>query len=79
MLDPFCGHGTTIRAGCYSSKLWHDKDYPRIQILAVEGLLNGTRHTGELQFRRILELKFGGAMAVHAQSVDRASDWNLII
>src|SRR5438034_10861511 len=29
-------------AGRYSSKLWHDKDYPRIQILMVEGLLNGT-------------------------------------
>jgi len=28
-------------AGHYSSKLWHDKDYPRIQILTVEGLLNG--------------------------------------
>src|SRR5439155_5788259 len=28
-------------AGRYSSKLWHDKDYPRIQILTVEGLLNG--------------------------------------
>jgi site-specific DNA-methyltransferase (adenine-specific) len=26
----------------YSSKLWHDKDYPRIQIVTVEGLLNGT-------------------------------------
>jgi hypothetical protein len=26
----------------YSSKLWHNKDYPRIQILTVEGLLNGT-------------------------------------
>jgi len=26
----------------YSSKLWHDKDYPRIQILTVEGLLNGS-------------------------------------
>ncbi len=26
----------------YSSKLWHDKDYPRIQILTVEGLLSGT-------------------------------------
>jgi len=23
-------------------ELWHDKDYPRIQILTVEGLLNGT-------------------------------------
>jgi DNA modification methylase len=29
-------------AGRYSSKLWHDKDYPRIQILTVEGLLNST-------------------------------------
>jgi DNA modification methylase len=29
-------------AGRYSSKLWHDKDYPRIQILTVEGLLDGT-------------------------------------
>ncbi len=29
-------------AGRYSSKLWHDKDYPRIQILTVEHLLNGT-------------------------------------
>ena len=29
-------------AGRYSSKLWHDKDYPRIQILTVEGLLNKT-------------------------------------
>jgi site-specific DNA-methyltransferase (adenine-specific) len=28
-------------AGRYTSKLWHDKDYPRIQILTVEGLLNG--------------------------------------
>jgi hypothetical protein len=28
-------------AGHYTSKLWHDKDYPRIQILTVEGLLNG--------------------------------------
>jgi hypothetical protein len=27
-------------AGRYSSKLWHDKDYPRIQILTVEALLN---------------------------------------
>jgi len=24
-------------AGRYASKLWHDKDYPRIQILTVEG------------------------------------------
>src|SRR5213078_5118415 len=29
-------------AGRYRSKLWHDKDYPRIQILTVEGLLNGS-------------------------------------
>jgi len=28
-------------AGRYTSKLWHDKDYPRIQILTVEGLLSG--------------------------------------
>src|SRR5207253_8758909 len=26
----------------YSSELWHDKDYPRIQMLTVECLLNGT-------------------------------------
>jgi len=32
----------TADAGRYSSKLWHDKDYPRIQILTVEDLLNGT-------------------------------------
>ena len=25
----------------FASKLWHDKDYPRIQILTVEGLLAG--------------------------------------
>lgn len=29
-------------AGHFNSNLWHDKDYPRIQILTVEGLLNGT-------------------------------------
>jgi len=28
-------------AGCYSSKIWHDKDYPKIQILTIEGLLTG--------------------------------------
>ena len=28
-------------AGRYTSKLWHDKDYPRIQILTVEELLSG--------------------------------------
>ena len=36
--------GAHRSCGCrrYASKLWHDKDYPRIQILTVEGLLNGT-------------------------------------
>jgi hypothetical protein len=29
-------------AGRFVSKLWHDKDYAKIQILTVEGLLNGT-------------------------------------
>ena len=29
-------------AGRYESKLWHDKDYPKIQILTVEGLLGKT-------------------------------------
>ena len=29
-------------SGRYISRLWHDKDYPRIQIVTVEGLLNGT-------------------------------------
>jgi site-specific DNA-methyltransferase (adenine-specific) len=29
-------------AGRFVSKLWHDKDYPKIQILTVEGLLDGT-------------------------------------
>jgi DNA modification methylase len=28
-------------AGRYQSKLWHDKDYPKIQILTIEGLLSG--------------------------------------
>ena len=28
-------------AGRYTSKLWHDKDYSRIQILTVEELLGG--------------------------------------
>jgi site-specific DNA-methyltransferase (adenine-specific) len=28
-------------AGHYTSKLWHDKDYPKIQILTIEGLLAG--------------------------------------
>jgi len=31
-----------VEAGRYKSKLWTKKDYPRIQILTVEGLLNGT-------------------------------------
>jgi hypothetical protein len=29
-------------AGRYTSKLWHDKDYPRLQILTIEGRLKGT-------------------------------------
>ncbi len=29
-------------AGRYASKMWHDKDYPKIQILTIEGLLDGT-------------------------------------
>ena len=29
-------------AGRYESKLWHDKDYPKLQILTIEGLLNKT-------------------------------------
>jgi site-specific DNA-methyltransferase (adenine-specific) len=29
-------------AGRYKSKVWHDKDYPKIQILTIEGLLNKT-------------------------------------
>ena len=33
-------------AGRYSSKLWHDKDYPGIQILILEGLLNATERIG---------------------------------
>lgn len=28
-------------AGRYESKLWHQKDYPKIQLLTVEGLLSG--------------------------------------
>ncbi len=31
-----------VDAGRYTSKLWHDKDYPKIQILTIEGLLGGT-------------------------------------
>jgi len=30
-----------VDAGRYTSKLWHDKDYPKIQLLTIEGLLNG--------------------------------------
>ena len=29
-------------AGRYESKLWHKTDYPKIQILTIEGLLNGS-------------------------------------
>jgi hypothetical protein len=28
-------------AGRFTSQLWHDKDYPKIQILTIEGLLSG--------------------------------------
>jgi len=31
-----------VDAGRYTSKLWHGKDYPKIQLLTIEGLLNGT-------------------------------------
>jgi hypothetical protein len=30
-----------VEAGRYESKLWHDKDYPKIQFLTIEGLLSG--------------------------------------
>ena len=29
-------------AGRYASKIWHEKDYPKIQILTIEGLLDGS-------------------------------------
>ena len=29
-------------AGRYESKLWHKKDYPKLQILTIEGLLDGS-------------------------------------
>jgi site-specific DNA-methyltransferase (adenine-specific) len=29
-------------AGRYTSEIWHDKDYPKIQILTIEGLMNKT-------------------------------------
>jgi len=29
-------------AGRYTSKMWHEKDYPKIQILTIEGLLDGS-------------------------------------
>jgi DNA modification methylase len=29
-------------AGRFTSSLWHDKDYPKIQILTIEGLLDGS-------------------------------------
>ena len=29
-------------AGRYESKLWHDRTYPKIQLLTIEGLLDGT-------------------------------------
>ena len=35
-------HDEAVDAGRYESKLWHDKDYPKIQLLTIEGLLNKT-------------------------------------
>lgn len=29
-------------AGRYASKLWHDTDYPKVQLLTIEGLLTNT-------------------------------------
>ena len=29
-----------VDAGRHESKPWHDKDYPKIQLLTIEGLLN---------------------------------------
>ena len=29
-------------AGRYQSSLWHEKDYPKIQILTIEGLMDKT-------------------------------------
>ena len=40
--EPDVIRGRTRVAGRYTSKLWHDKDCPRIQILTVEDLLDGT-------------------------------------
>jgi len=31
-----------VDAGIYKSKIWHDKDYPKIQILTIEGLMSST-------------------------------------
>ncbi|MDB6067719.1 MAG: Site-specific DNA-methyltransferase [Pedosphaera sp.] len=31
-----------VVAGGFTSKLWHKTDYPKIQILTIEGLLSGT-------------------------------------
>jgi hypothetical protein len=46
-MDVFAKPGRQMRAEAvdasrFVSKLWHDKDYPRIPILIVEGPLNGT-------------------------------------
>lgn len=30
-----------VEAGRYKSNLWHDKDYPKIQLLTIEGWLSG--------------------------------------
>jgi len=33
-----------VEAGRYKSKLWKKKDYPKIDLLTIEGLLNGAEH-----------------------------------
>jgi len=33
--------GEAADAGRFTSQLWHDKDYPKVQILTIEGLLSG--------------------------------------
>jgi hypothetical protein len=31
-------------AGRYTSNFWHEKDYPKLQILTIEGLMSGKEH-----------------------------------
>jgi hypothetical protein len=37
-----CLHENKKEQQAYESKLWHDKGYPKIQLLTIEGLLNKT-------------------------------------